>query len=167
MIFTKNKEGVLAILGMKYKKYVAGKYTRARGPLVRKYTNRIVNILKDTTFCWNDLLTKFNRIEIQTYKVEERTFGTPCISYLVNLRKVSRRASRTLRCDKVNKIRRVCTNILLYSNFISFSNHDRRRHGKLLRAVRGHALPEIQGLWNSIFSFPRTLISSNFSLLKQ
>ena len=26
---------------MKYKKYVAGKYTRARAPLARKYTNRI------------------------------------------------------------------------------------------------------------------------------
>ena len=24
------------------------------------------------------MLTKFNRTEIQTYKVEERTFGTPC-----------------------------------------------------------------------------------------
>ena len=181
-MFTKNKEGVLAIRGMKYKKYVAGKYTRARAPLARKYANRIfeskdgtksmkiVNYIERHNFCWNDLLTKSNRIEIQTYKVEERTFGTPCISYLVNLRKVSRRASRTLRCDKVNKIRRVCrvcTNIVLYSNFISFSNHDRRRHGKLLGAVPGHALPEIQGLWNSIFSFPRTLISSNFSLLKQ
>ena len=26
-----------------------------------------------------DLLTKSNRTEKQTYKVEERTFGTPCI----------------------------------------------------------------------------------------
>ena len=41
MIFTKNKEGVRAIRVMKYKKYVAGKYTRARAPLARKYTNRI------------------------------------------------------------------------------------------------------------------------------
>ena len=41
MIFTKNKEGVRAIQVMKYKKYVAGKYTRARAPLKRKYTNRI------------------------------------------------------------------------------------------------------------------------------
>ena len=29
-------------------------------------------------FRFNDLLTKSNRTEIQTYKVEERTFGTPC-----------------------------------------------------------------------------------------
>ena len=34
MIFTKNKEGVRAVQAMKYKKYVAGKYTRT-------YTNRI------------------------------------------------------------------------------------------------------------------------------
>ena len=75
---------------MKYKKYVAGKYTRARAPLARKYTNRIfeskdgttsmkiVNYIERHNFCWNDLLTKSNRTEIQTYKVEERTFGTPC-----------------------------------------------------------------------------------------
>ena len=42
MIFTKkNKEGVRAIRAMKYKKYVAGTYTRARAPLARKYTDRI------------------------------------------------------------------------------------------------------------------------------
>ena len=42
--------------------------------------------LKDK-FCFNDLLTKSNRTEIQTYKVEERTFGTPCISCLEYLYK--------------------------------------------------------------------------------
>ena len=42
MIFTKNKEGVCAIEVIKYKKYVAEKYTRARAPLARKYTNRIL-----------------------------------------------------------------------------------------------------------------------------
>ena len=90
MIFTKNKEGVRAIQAMKYKKYVAGKYTRARAPLARKYTNRIfeskdgttstkiVNYIEKHDFCLNDLLTKSSRTEIQTYKVEERTFGTPC-----------------------------------------------------------------------------------------
>ena len=41
MIFTKIKEGVRAIRAIEYKKYVAGKYTRARAPLARKYTNRI------------------------------------------------------------------------------------------------------------------------------
>ena len=41
MIFAKTKEGVRAIQAMKYKKYVAGKDTRARSPLARKYTNRI------------------------------------------------------------------------------------------------------------------------------
>ena len=85
----KNKEGVRAIRVMKYKKYVAGKSTRARAPLARKFTNRIfeskdgkksikiVNYIERHNFCWNDLPTKSNRTEIQTYKVEERTFGTP------------------------------------------------------------------------------------------
>ena len=92
MIFTKNKEGVRAIRAMKYKKYVAGKYTRARAPLARKNTNRvfeskdgttstkIVNYIERHTFCFNDLLNKSNRTEIRTYKVEERTFGSPCLS---------------------------------------------------------------------------------------
>ena len=73
---------------MKYKKHVAGKYTRARTPLAWKYTNRIfeskdgtesmkiVNYIERHNFCGNDFLTKSNRTEIQTYKVEERTFGT-------------------------------------------------------------------------------------------
>ena len=39
MIFTKNKEGVPAIRAIKYKKYVAGKYTRAPAPFARKHTN--------------------------------------------------------------------------------------------------------------------------------
>ena len=77
---------------MKYKKCVAGKYTRARAPLARKYTNRIfeskdgttstkiMNCIEKHDFCLNDLLTKSSRTEIQTYKVEERTFGTPCSS---------------------------------------------------------------------------------------
>ena len=92
MIFTKNKEGVRAIRAMKYKKHVAGKYTRTRAPLARKYTNRIfeskdgttstkiMNYIEKHDFCLNDLLTKSSRTEIQTYKVEERTFGTPCSS---------------------------------------------------------------------------------------
>ena len=96
MIFTKNKEGVRAIRAMKYKKYLAGKYTRARAPLARKQTNRIfttsdklvnynklVNYIERHNFCLNDLLTKSNRTEIQTYKVEERTFGTPYIFFVV------------------------------------------------------------------------------------
>ena len=90
VIFTKYKEGVRAIRAIKYKKYVAGKYTRARAPLARKYTNRIfeskdgttstkiVNQIERHNFCLNDLLTKSNRTEIRTCKVEERTFGTPC-----------------------------------------------------------------------------------------
>ena len=93
MIFTKNKEGARAIRAIKYKKYVAGKYTRPRTPLARKNTNRIfesnggttsmkiVNKIERHNFCLNELLTKSNHTEIQTYKVEERTFGRPCICY--------------------------------------------------------------------------------------
>ena len=40
---------------------------------------KIGNYNERHNFCWNDLLTKSNRTEIQTSKVEERTFGTPCI----------------------------------------------------------------------------------------
>ena len=70
MIFTKYEEGVRAIRAIKYKKYVAGKYTRARAPLVREYTNRIfdshngttsmkiVNSIERHNFRFNDLLNK-------------------------------------------------------------------------------------------------------------
>ena len=69
---------------------MAGKYTRARAPLARENTNRIfeskdgttsmkiVNYIERHNICFNDSLNKFNRTEIRTYKVEERTFGTPC-----------------------------------------------------------------------------------------
>ena len=49
MIFTKNKGGVRAVRAMKYKKYVAGKFTHARAPFARKYTNRIFESKDDTT----------------------------------------------------------------------------------------------------------------------
>ena len=90
MIFTK-KGRSSRIRAIKYKNYVAGKYTRAGAPLAWMYTNRIFESKDDTTsikivnyierhnFSLNDLLTKSSLTEIQTYKVEERTFGTPCI----------------------------------------------------------------------------------------
>ena len=83
------------------KKNVAGKYTRARAPLVCKYTNRIfeskdgtksmkiVNYIERHNFCWNGLLTKPNRTEIQAYKVEERTLGTPCICFYFSIQKLN------------------------------------------------------------------------------
>ena len=43
VIFTKNKEGVRAVRAMKYKKYVAGKCTRAR--------MKIVNYIERHNFC--------------------------------------------------------------------------------------------------------------------
>ena len=62
---------------------MAGKYARASAPLARKYTYRIfeskdgttsvkiVNSIERHNFWQNDLLTKFNRNEIQT-KIEKR-----------------------------------------------------------------------------------------------
>ena len=74
---------------MKYKKCGAGKYTRARAPLARKNRNRKFDSNDGTTSIQivnkierhnglNELLTKSNRTGIQTYKVEEQTFGRPC-----------------------------------------------------------------------------------------
>ena len=40
---------------------------------------KIVNKIERRNFCFNELLNKFNSTVIQTYKVEEQTFGTPCI----------------------------------------------------------------------------------------
>ena len=80
---------------------MARTYTRARAPLTRKYTNRIlelkdgtkgmkiVNYIERHNFCLNDLLTKSNRTEIQTYEVEERTSGTPCIVIIAVLATIS------------------------------------------------------------------------------
>ena len=39
---------------------------------------KILNDIERDNFCLNDLLTKSNRTTLQTYRVEERTFGTPC-----------------------------------------------------------------------------------------
>ena len=86
----KHKEGVWANRATKYKKYVAGKCTRARAPLARKYTIRILeshwldnkykilNCIERHNFCLSELLTNSNRTTLQSHKVEERTFGTPC-----------------------------------------------------------------------------------------
>ena len=49
MICTKNKEGVRAIWAIKYKKYVAGKYTRTFAPLAWMHTNRIFASEDSTT----------------------------------------------------------------------------------------------------------------------
>ena len=49
--------------------------------------------MKDN-FRLNDLLTKSNRTEIQTYKVQERTFGTPGILMLCFYLKLILRISR-------------------------------------------------------------------------
>ena len=40
---------------------------------------KILNCIERHNFCLSDLLTNSNRTTLQSYKVEERTFGTPCI----------------------------------------------------------------------------------------
>ena len=40
---------------------------------------KISNCIERHNFCLSDLLTNSNRTTLQSYKVEERTFGTPCI----------------------------------------------------------------------------------------
>ena len=73
---------------------MAGKCTRTRAPLARKYTNRILEsqdgttsikyyiVSKDTT-CLGDFefLTNSNRTTLRSYKEGERTFGTTRILY--------------------------------------------------------------------------------------
>ena len=89
MIFTKYKEGVRAIRAIKYKKYVAGKYARARASLVREYTNRIleskdvttsmkiVNKLKDTTFASMICLTSSIVLKYRLIKYRNELLGHP------------------------------------------------------------------------------------------
>ena len=51
---------------------------------VKRWHNKykILNYIKRHNFFSNDLLTKSNRIDLQIYRVVERTFGTPCITTL-------------------------------------------------------------------------------------
>ena len=64
--------------------------TRTFGAEVHKSNSRvtrwhnkykILNCIERHNFCLSDLLTNSNRTTLQStsYKVEERTFGTPCI----------------------------------------------------------------------------------------
>ena len=69
---------------------MAGKFTRA-AHLWREITQiefrvkrwhkkyEILNQIESHNFGLNYVLIKSNRTALQTYKVEERTFGTPCI----------------------------------------------------------------------------------------
>ena len=63
-------------------------HTRTFGAEVQKSNIRvtrwhnkheILNHIERHNFCLNDLITKSNRSIIQSYKAEERTFGTLCI----------------------------------------------------------------------------------------
>ena len=90
----KNKLGVRAFQATKCKKYMAGKFTRA-AHLWREITQiefrvkrwhkkyEILNQIESHNFGLNYVLIKSNRTALQTYKVEERTFGTPCSSVRV------------------------------------------------------------------------------------
>ena len=70
---------------------MAGKFTPAGTSFVRKYTNRIfkpkdgtasMKCKKNTERCnfWLNYMPikQSTRTALQTYKIEERTFGTPC-----------------------------------------------------------------------------------------
>ena len=82
----------LSNLGYKIQKICGGKmYSRTRtfGAEVHKSNIRvtrwhnkykILNCIERHNFCLSDLLTNSNRTTLQSYKVEERTFGTPCTS---------------------------------------------------------------------------------------
>ena len=90
MIFTK-QERSLSKSGYKIQKICGGKIyspTRTFGAEVNKSNitdttwhnkYKILNCIERHNFSLNDLLTKSNRTALQFYKVEERTFGTPCI----------------------------------------------------------------------------------------
>ena len=56
---------------------MAGKFTRAAHLRWRK-KYEILNYIESHNFGLNYVLIKSNRTALQTYKVEERTFGTPC-----------------------------------------------------------------------------------------
>ena len=88
-IFTQNKLGVRAFRATKCKKYMAGKFTR-EAHLWREITQiefrvkrwhkkyEILNWIESYNFGLNYVLIKSNCTSLQAYKVEERTFGTPC-----------------------------------------------------------------------------------------
>ena len=40
---------------------------------------KILNCIERHKFCLSDFLTNSNRTTLQSHKVEERTYGTPCI----------------------------------------------------------------------------------------
>ena len=73
---------------------MAGKFTRA-AHLWREITQiecqvkswhkkyEILNQIESHNFGLNYVLIKSNRTALQTYKVEERTFGTPCIIFIL------------------------------------------------------------------------------------
>ena len=89
-IFTQNKLGVRAFRATKCKKYMTGKFTRA-AHLWREITQiefrvkrgnkkyEILNKIESHNFGLNYVLIRSNRTALQTYKGDERTFGTPCI----------------------------------------------------------------------------------------
>ena len=79
-----------SISGYKMQKIYGGKIYSGSAPLARNYTNRILSqkmaqevwkiklLHWESQFGLNYVLIKSNRTALQTYKVEERFFGTPC-----------------------------------------------------------------------------------------
>ena len=91
MIFTKNKKGVRAIQAANTKRYGGKIYSRTRtfdpkvhksNMQVKRWHNKyeILNKIERNNFYLNSLPIKSKLTALQTYKVEEQTFGTPCSS---------------------------------------------------------------------------------------
>ena len=51
-------------------------------------TYKILNCIERHNFCLSDLLTNSNRTTLQSHKVEERTFGTPCSAYAIRISEI-------------------------------------------------------------------------------
>ena len=89
MIFTKKQGRSSSSSGYEIQKICGWKIYSRTGTFgaevhksnIKRWHNKYerVNKIERHNFCLNDLLTESNRTEIQIYKVEERTFRTPCI----------------------------------------------------------------------------------------
>ena len=99
----------LSKLGYRTRKICGGKmYSRTR-TFGAKYTNRILesqdmhtkykilNYIMKHNFFLSNLLTKSNWTILQSYKVKERTFGTPCTAKRAAVRKIQNLVIKELR----------------------------------------------------------------------
>ena len=81
MIFTKKNKELRSSSNLGYKiQKICGWKIYSRTPTFGAEVHKSnVRVKRWHNFCLNDMLTKSNHTEIQTYKVEERTSGIPCV----------------------------------------------------------------------------------------